>query len=106
MILNYQNELSSSTMVQISQDTKSLVFCNVKENLLLEKKSKFLNQRTLHMLQDQYVKLIRDDPGGGFYFVCCRRYGKNIQLEHSHSPDKLMKFNCSVQPGIINVMDF
>jgi hypothetical protein len=64
------------------------VFADNIEKMILEEKQisgskeKFIDLRTLHMLQDKYVKFIQDDPVKGnesqFYFVCCKDYGNSI----------------------------
>ena len=47
-----------------------------------------------------------DEPSNGFYFLVCKDYDKYLSVEHSERANMDIRFNASVEPGRVNVLDF
>ena len=97
-------------IVKISRDNKFIFFANNLENFIIENiktqngdEYEFILVKLNH--EKKVIRLISEDPKGGFYYQMCEDYDETLMIKHSHQKQYSVTIDHSSQPGNIKFLD-
>ena len=84
--LNFVKDENQNLQVEISVDTKSIIFANGRENFFLELTNGVEIQRKIMLKKNQQIEYFQADHvvKNGFYYVISNKYERTIDIMHSH----------------------
>ena len=103
--ITYFNEDTTYLDVKISEDFKSAVLVNQKENYILFEEDDEWHQNSLIWLNGKQIRSIVSYQDQ-FLFVCCKEYDRDIDIMSSHLSDFKVSIKRKIEPNTLRVFDF
>ena len=89
-------------------DAKQVILANGPENCVLDiYEDGQYKQTKLKQLKTKQIKHVQcDRKEGGFIMLASQGYDKYLSVEHTLRDEFSVRFNKSIEPGIIKIFDF